>query len=158
MDEQAWTLRPATGNDRKFLYELHRAALGPYVDATWGWDEDAQIAFFDARFDPARRQVVQVAGADVGVLEIDERPDEIYLAMIALLPAWQGRGIGSAVIRSLLERAASSRRAVTLRVLESNPRAIALYESLGFTRTGQTETHVYMRAVPSDDEASPPSE
>lgn len=121
--------------------------MGPYVDATWGWDEDEQIAYFDARFDPARRRIVQVAGADVGVLEVDDRAGEIYVATIALLPAWQGRGIGSAVIRSLLERAAATGRAVTLRVLRRNPRAIELYECLGFVRTAQSDTHVYMRAV-----------
>ena len=146
MDRPAWTLRPATHADRTFLFELHRAALGAYVDATWGWDEATQVAFFDARFDPTRREIIQVAGADVGVLAVDDAPGEIYLAMIALLPEWQGRGIGSAIIGSILRRAAKSDRAVTLRVLRRNPRAIELYESLGFTRTRQDDTHVYMRA------------
>jgi hypothetical protein len=28
-----------------------------YVDATWGWDDDEQIAFFGEHFDPARLQM-----------------------------------------------------------------------------------------------------
>ena len=150
-----WTLRPAAETDRDFLFELNKAAMGPYVAATWGWDEDEQIAFFDARFDPARHQIVRIAGADVGVLEVEERPDEIHLARIALLPEWQGRSIGTSIIGSILRRAADSGRPVTLRVLRRNPRAIALYESLGFTSTRQSDTHVFMQAQPMDETHAP---
>jgi hypothetical protein len=90
-----WSLRPATEEDRDFLFELNRAALGDYVAAIWGWDEQEQISFFDAHFDPSNRKVLQVEGIDVGVLSVEELPDVIYLAGIALLPGWQGRGIGS---------------------------------------------------------------
>jgi hypothetical protein len=36
------------------------------------------------------RDVVEVAGEPVGVVAIEERPDELYLGMIELLPEWQG--------------------------------------------------------------------
>jgi ribosomal protein S18 acetylase RimI-like enzyme len=121
-----------------------------YVDATWGWDDDEQIGFFDEHFDPARRQIVQVEGADVGVLAIEEGPDEIYLAEIQLLPQWQGRGIGSSVLRSLLERGAACGKPVTLRVLHANPRAAALYERFGFRRFREIETHTYFRFDPGE--------
>jgi ribosomal protein S18 acetylase RimI-like enzyme len=107
-----------------------------------------QRAYFDERFDPARREIVQVGGIDVGELIMDERPGEIYLARIALLPAWQDRGIGTSIVVSLLERAAASGRTVVLEVLHANPRAAALYERLGFERTGESTTHVLMRAEP----------
>ena len=144
-----WALRPATDADRDFLYELNKEAMGPYVEATWGWNEAEQRAFFDERFDPSNRRVITVGDADVGVLEIDERTDEVRLLTIALLPAWQGRGIGSDVVRSVLATALESGRGVTLRVLRSNPRARALYDSFGFTSTGQSDTHVFMRADPT---------
>lgn len=145
MAAPSWSLRPVTADDRDFLFELNRAALRPSVEATWGWDEDEQVAYFDARFDPARRQVVQVDGVDVGELVVEERADEIYLARIVLLPAWQGVGIGTAIVRSLLARAADSGKAVTLEVLHANPRARRLYARLGFRATGESETHVFMR-------------
>jgi ribosomal protein S18 acetylase RimI-like enzyme len=144
-----WTFRPATADDRNFLLELNRLAFRASVEPTWGWDEDVQTAYFDARFDPARRQIVQVGGVDVGEVAIEERASEIYLGRIALLPAWQGRGVGTSIVRSLLERAAASGRAVILEVLHTNPRAAALYEKLGFTRIGENETHVFMRAEPA---------
>jgi hypothetical protein len=33
-----------------FLYELHRLALGPYIEQTWGWDENWQRDHFDRAF------------------------------------------------------------------------------------------------------------
>jgi len=148
MGDTAWTLRPATASDHDFLFELNRAAMASYVQATWGWDENEQVTYFDAHFEPSKRQVIQVDGTDVGVLAVDETPNEIYLATIALLPHWQGQGVGSSILRSLLERGAETGRAVALQVLLCNPRAIKLYESFGFTRSGQSDTHVLMRVEP----------
>jgi ribosomal protein S18 acetylase RimI-like enzyme len=143
-----WSLRPATSGDRAFLLDLNREAFRASVEPVWGWSESEQTAYFDARFDPTRRQIVQVDRVDVGEIAVEERPDEIYLARIALLPGWQGRGIGTSVVRSLLERAAASGTAVVLEVLHTNPRARELYERLGFEKTGETATHVLMRWGP----------
>ncbi|MGI5160169.1 hypothetical protein [Microbispora sp. CA-102843] len=35
-------LRPATPADSEFCFRLHKAALGEYVAAIWGWDERDQ--------------------------------------------------------------------------------------------------------------------
>jgi ribosomal protein S18 acetylase RimI-like enzyme len=144
-----WSLRAATAADRGFLMDLNRAAFREAVERVWGWDDEEQLAYFDARFDPDRRQIVQVDGVDAGEVSIEERPTEIYLARIALLPAWQGRGIGTSIVRSLLDRAAASGRSVVLEVLHENPRAAALYRRLGFEQTDENGTHVFMRADPS---------
>jgi ribosomal protein S18 acetylase RimI-like enzyme len=119
-----------------------------YVDATWGWDDDEQVAFFDEHFDPTRCQILQVGRVDVGVLAVDERADEIYVAEIQLLPQWQGRGIGSSVVESLIERGAATNKPVTLRVLRTNPRATALYARLGFQPFREIETHIYLQREP----------
>jgi len=47
----AWTLRAATAGDRDFIVEVNRAAMGPYLEATFGWDEAALRAYFHERFD-----------------------------------------------------------------------------------------------------------
>jgi ribosomal protein S18 acetylase RimI-like enzyme len=143
-----WDIRPARADDRSFLVALHEVTMRSYVDATWGWDDEEQRAFFDAHFDPRRCQILQVDGVDVGVLAVEELVDEICLAEIQLLPAWQGKGIGSAVVRSLAERGAADGKPVTLRVLHANPRAAAFYTRLGFRSVREIETHVYMQRDP----------
>jgi ribosomal protein S18 acetylase RimI-like enzyme len=148
VDELAWTLRPATPADRDFAFELNRETMKEYVGATWGWDDAEQEALFEESFDPTDCEIVHVGQTDIGLLAVGEDADEIYLAGIDLLPEWQGRGIGSSIVRSLLERGAASGKPVTLRVLHTNPRAEALYVRLGFTRFRTIETHAYLRADP----------
>jgi ribosomal protein S18 acetylase RimI-like enzyme len=136
-----WTLRPANADDREFLFALNDATMREYVDATWGWNDSEQRALFDKRFEPERLQILQVADVDVGVLSIVDGADEIFLSQIQVLPEWQGRGIGSSVIRHLISRGAAEGKPVTLRVLRANPRAAALYDRLGFEQAGQIATH-----------------
>ncbi|MCP9968847.1 GNAT family N-acetyltransferase [Actinomadura madurae] len=79
--------------------------MGAYVTAVWGWDEEVQRGFHSRSFDPGRWQIVTADGADVGMLAVDHRPTEIYLGRIELLPAHQGRGIGTELITVLLDQA-----------------------------------------------------
>lgn len=57
---------------------------------------------------------------------------------IGVLPAWQGCGIGEALVRSLLQWARENPRieCVQLVVLADNPRAIRLYYKCGFAVDG----------------------
>ena len=143
-----WTLRPATVDDRAFVVEVNRAAMGPYLEETFGWDHAATNAYFDERFDPSGGQVIEAGGAEAGELLVDERPGELFLVRVVLLPEWQGRGIGSAIVRTLVERARKEGSVLALDVFKTNPRAMQLYESLGFARVGETETDVSMRLDP----------
>ena len=64
---------------------------------------------------------------------------------IAVHPAHQGRGVGRALFAELLRIVRDERPAVErveLITRESNARAIALYESLGFRREGRLERRI----------------
>jgi GNAT superfamily N-acetyltransferase len=145
-------LRPATAADSEFLFALHRAALGPYVTAIWGWDEDLQRDFHERGLDPEHTRIVTVDGQDAGSLTVHYRPTEIYLGRIQLLPAVQGRGVGSRLIEALLAEAAERGQEVVLEVLSVNERAYALYRRLGFRevgRHGPDNVKIDMRADPT---------
>jgi ribosomal protein S18 acetylase RimI-like enzyme len=120
--------------------------MRPYVDAIWGCDDAEQARMFDRNFDSAGREIVQLDGVDAGMLAVEETDEEIWLASIEIHPRFQGGGLGTAIIRSLLDRGAAAGKPVTLRVLHSNPRARALYERLGFQIFREIETHTYLRA------------
>lgn len=127
-----YTLRPATQADYEFLYQLHRAAMKEYIEATWGWEESWQRDHFQAKWEPAKRQIIQVAGQDAGVLVIEQREGAYYLGLIEILPAFQGCGVGTAVIQQFIAAAKKQNLPATLHVLKSNPQAHQLYASLGF--------------------------
>ena len=54
----AIALRPATPADAEFCYQLHKAAMGEYITAIWGWDEQVQRAFHERAFNPHRWQII----------------------------------------------------------------------------------------------------
>jgi ribosomal protein S18 acetylase RimI-like enzyme len=82
----------------------------------------------------------------VGVVVVDERPAEIYIGLLELLPGWQGRGLGAAIVGELRERARASGRALTLHVLPVNARAVAFYERCGLRVIASEPTRLAMRA------------
>src|SRR5438067_4721946 len=107
------------------------------IERTWGiWDEPWQRAYFEARFDPKAISVITLDGADVGVLWVERRPAELYIAEIEVAPEFQGRGVGTAVLADVLARARAEALPVTLQVLQANAGAGRLYERLGFRVTG----------------------
>jgi ribosomal protein S18 acetylase RimI-like enzyme len=116
------------------------------VEALWGWDEELQRRIFDERFAGQRFQVILVDDEDAGVLDVQERGDEVFLKLIELLPANQGQGIGTSIIRSLQARG----KPVALRVLTTNPRAAALYRRLGFRVVKRTPERLFMRSTEAE--------
>jgi GNAT superfamily N-acetyltransferase len=145
-DAPAWHLRRCSDADFEWAFALHRAALKDYVEQTWGWHETDQRRIFADQFQSQQRRVIQVAGNDVGVLIVEERPDDVFLDLLELLPAWQGKGLGTDILRWLLRRAADSGRPLRLHVLRANPRAAALYEREGLRVVASNEVKLVMRS------------
>ncbi|MFZ0218390.1 MAG: GNAT family N-acetyltransferase, partial [Candidatus Dormiibacterota bacterium] len=140
-----WSLRPITKAEFEWGYALHRETLREYVEPMWGWDEVVQQRLFANSFDLDGRKVIEVDGEPVGVLQVDERPDELFLVLIELRPDWQNRGLGTAILRSLLGRAEGLQRPLTLHVLREpaggrplcTPRDARHRERSGAARAGQ---------------------
>ncbi|MFF4396238.1 GNAT family N-acetyltransferase [Streptomyces sp. NPDC001480] len=145
-------LRPATSADGEYCFQLHKAAMGCYVAAVWGWDDQEQRGFHARAFAPGSWQIVTADGTDAGMLHVEHRPTEIYLARIELHPDHQGRGIGSELVRGLLDQAQRQGRDLTLDVLAVNRRAQALYRRLGLhevTRHGERDIKIRMSTNPT---------
>jgi GNAT superfamily N-acetyltransferase len=130
-------LRPAAVSDSDFCYELHRAALGPYVQMVFGWDERMQRQLHDRWFEPTRVQIVVAKGVDVGVLVLDRQPSEFQLVRIEIHPDHQGRSLGRQVVEGVLDEARAHQAAVALEVFVVNERARAFYQRLGFRDLGR---------------------
>ena len=143
-------LRPARPADSEFCFRLHKAAMGDYVTAIWGWDERRQREFHDRAFTPGRWRIITANGTDVGMLDVEYRPDEIYLSRIEINPRYQGRGIGSRLINMLLREARQGGQDLVLDVLTVNHRAYALYQRLGLqevARHGDGNIKITMRSA-----------
>lgn len=82
-----------------------------------------------------------VDGTVVGHIELVSTGDaEARIARVLVDPARQGQGLGELLMRSVVAEARGRGiRLLTLRVIPTNARAIALYEKLGFRFTGEEE-------------------
>lgn len=144
VDQAAVSFRQATNADYDFLYQLHVAALREYIEVLWGWEETWQQEYFSRKFDPQYRKIIQIDGRDAGVLVVEQQKQQLYIALIEILPQFQGRGVGTAILTDLCDQARERNQIVTLHVLKSNSPARRLYERLGFVVAGEEEYRVKM--------------
>jgi ribosomal protein S18 acetylase RimI-like enzyme len=143
-------LRPATSADSEFCFQLHKAAMGGYITTIWGWDEQRQRDFHTRSFNPRRWQIITAGGTDIGMIDVEYRPAEIYLSRIEISPGHQGHGIGTRLIRALIDEARQNGQDLVLDVLTVNHRAQALYQRLGMTevaRHGDGNIKITMRST-----------
>jgi ribosomal protein S18 acetylase RimI-like enzyme len=139
-------LREATDADNEFCLRLNVAAMREYVEPIYGWDIDVQRRYHDEWFAANRRSISIIEdddGASIGVLDLSDEGDHVYLSRIAILPEAQGRGVGSAVMEDLIGRG----RTIRLHVLTNNVDARRFYERFGFIvdPDSEREHHLSMR-------------
>ena len=156
VSEPLFTLKAASAADYTWLWELKRQTMRPYVEQTWGsWDDSAQEAFFRRNFSSETVQIIQVDEQNAGLLNLEQEPGELFLANLQIAPAWQNRGLGTAVIRTLLETARTLHHSIRLQVLRVNTGAARLYARLGFTVYQESPTHLLMRWRPAPTRREP---
>jgi ribosomal protein S18 acetylase RimI-like enzyme len=137
-------IRPSTEEDFTFLRDLHHRAYRDLIVRQFGaWNDEAQDAFFEQSLREAPFAIIEHDGTRIGAIAVREDTEALHIIELQILPEWQNRGIGTALVREQLEAAESRRKPVRLRVLRQN-RARELYERLGFAITGQTQTHYFM--------------
>jgi ribosomal protein S18 acetylase RimI-like enzyme len=126
--EMEFTLRPVTPDDLPFLWALRESAMRPNYEPVEGWDDAVQR---QRAAESLTGRLVLVDGEPVGVLTVKDRGHELHLTWIAVLPALQGRGLGTALVRLAQAEASAAGRPLSLHVQPANP-ARRLYERLGF--------------------------
>ena len=149
------TLRPATAADGLFLRDLYGQTRAGELALT-GWSAEQQRAFVEmqfaaqdadyrARFPQASFDVVVHDGTPVGRLYVDRRADAVHVLDILITSEHRGRGVGTMLMRSVLDEAATSDRDATLYVEPGSP-AHAWYQRLGFVAPDEPQgLHLFMR-------------
>ena len=139
-----YTLRQATEGDFYQLLRIRNQVLREYIEYVRGWDEDREEERFRGNFDPETTRVILSDDRVIGFLGVRPENDVLYIAQAYIIPEYQGRGIGTALIREVLSRG----RPVELWVMKLNTGARRLYERLGFRVKCEGETDYRMRYEP----------
>ncbi len=83
--------------------------------------------------------ILQHGDTPIGRLVLERQDQLLHLVDIAILPAAQGQGAGSAVLRGLQAQAGAQQCRIHLAVNKSNAAARALYQRLGFRPRGEND-------------------
>ncbi|MFE7266199.1 GNAT family N-acetyltransferase [Streptomyces sp. NPDC057592] len=143
----AWTLRPALPEDIEALAELRAVVMRPDLERLGRYDEHRVRQRLRDGYVPQHTSVVVVDGEFAGSVTLRPADGGLWLENFYLSPALHGRGIGTAVLRSLLARADEAGATVRLDVLQGSA-ARALYERHGFTEERQDPIDVFMVRTP----------
>lgn len=147
------TLRSAGAADEDFLREVYASTRAAELEYT-GWDDtqreqflrfqfDAQHRWYVGQYTGLTRQVVLVGEVPAGRLYLARWPGELRVVDIALLPAFQRRGVGAALLAEVLAEADSAERRTSIHVDSFNG-ARRLYERLGFVEVCDSGPYVLM--------------
>jgi ribosomal protein S18 acetylase RimI-like enzyme len=128
-------------SDEPFLYQTFASTRAEEM-ALIGWNAEQQETFLRMQYEAQRRSylvqlpdakywVIRCHGSEVGRLIIDRTPEEIHVVDIALLPEFRRRGIGSTLMKAIINEASQAAKTVRLHVERFNP-ALCWYERLGF--------------------------
>ena len=130
--------RQATESDKAFVREAMRRAYRDVVIHQFGtWDDNHHNRRFDDKWLYGGFEVVELAGESIGAIWTTYEASYVRLRDLFLVPAFQGRGIGSRLMNDELTKARRLGKPLRLRVLKEN-RARALYRRLGFSDCGET--------------------
>lgn len=155
-------LRPETADDLPFLAGLYASTRAEEMEAVpWSdeekrrfleWQFQAQHKHYREHYPDCEFQVIERVGEDggrqpVGRLYLDEWDAELRLVDVALVPEARGGGLGSALLRRILERGRRCSKAVSIHVEYNNP-ALRLYRRLGFRHVDSNGVYYLMRWDP----------
>jgi ribosomal protein S18 acetylase RimI-like enzyme len=144
-----YRLVPAAPEDRRWFDELRRTVYQELFVATWGgWDEARHLRHCTACWERGAIHAVELDGTRVAMIQLFDRVDAVEIGEIQVVPSFQGRGIGTRLLRDTMVRAHARGKKVTLATGLHNHRAVRLYERLGFAHVSRSETHVHMESKP----------
>jgi ribosomal protein S18 acetylase RimI-like enzyme len=135
-------LRPVTDSDNPFLLSVYLSTREEELaQAQWqegqkemfvSWQFGLQRREYDARYPDAAYDVILVDQQPAGRIWVGTDDAQIRLLDIALLPEFQNRGVGTALLHQLMDDARASGKALRHMVFMLNSDAKRFYERLGF--------------------------
>jgi ribosomal protein S18 acetylase RimI-like enzyme len=160
--EGAVAVRPVTPEDGRLLLEIYAGTRADEL-AQIPWSEAQREAFLGMQLTARDRSyrmyyagledsIIIFNGQAVGRLLVVRGDEEFRLADIALLPDYRRAGIGTVIVKELMEEAGRERKPLRLQVEKSNAEALRLYGRLGFATTGENDTHFQMEHKREEEE------
>jgi ribosomal protein S18 acetylase RimI-like enzyme len=153
-------LRPAGPDDQDLMARIYASTRADELRAAPFTDDQraaflahqfaAQRAHFAQHYPDASFDVIEVDGDAAGRLIVWRGKGVIDVVDIALLPDYRSRGIGTELMRAVLDEADATGARIVLHVESFNP-ARGLYERLGFKPVDTVGVYTKMERASAED-------
>jgi GNAT superfamily N-acetyltransferase len=143
-------LRPGSASDFNFAAVVYFRAMSETLQRTVGSNPESHAALLLALWDLGGIRIIVAAGREIGWIQVAPAEAAVFVRHFCIDPDYQRLGIGSLILRHVIDEAWKCGEAVTLGVVKGSP-ARRFYERLGFRATHADLHHNYMRrdAAPS---------
>ncbi len=151
------TLRPVGAADEPLLFEIYASTRAEEM-ALVPWTSEQQLAFVKMQFaaqqehyrkiqPDASHDVIMVQDRPIGRLYVARTKERIEIMDIVLLPQERNAGIGSFLIKALMDEATRGGKSLRIYVESFNP-SLRLFERLGFKAVEEHGVHLLMEWDP----------
>ena len=132
---------------REFCYQVKKSAYRDYIEQIWEWDEEREREFHAQDWLSKRPKLITYRNQPIGTIYINEDKDSIEIAQFVISSEYQNRGIGSHILKGILEEADRTGRVVKLKYLRINPVA-SLYSRLEFKVVSSDDLFISVERKP----------
>jgi len=141
------TLRPATEQDDPFLYDLFKAVRMPdfahvplapeQLEGLMKMQYAGQKFSYSTQYPGPGHDIILLDDAPIGRIWVHRSDSEHLLVDIALMPAFQNRGIGAVLLQDVIAAATLAGVPVKCSVAATNPGSLRFHQRLGFQVVAQ---------------------
>ncbi|MGW6490710.1 N-acetyltransferase family protein [Streptomyces sp. NPDC055056] len=142
-----WTLRPAVAADVEVLAELRATVMRADLERLGRYDGHRVRQRLRDSFSTEHTSIITGDGDVIGCVTVRPAEGAQWLEHFYLAPRHQGRGLGSAVLRTVVRRAEAHGTTLRLNVLQGSA-ARRLYERHGFVVDSEDPIDVFMVRPP----------
>jgi ribosomal protein S18 acetylase RimI-like enzyme len=104
----------------------------------------AQTVSYLNFFPKARFDIIERGTEPIGRIVVDRPGTMVHIVDQAIVPQMRNRGIGTAIMRSLMAEASAARLPVRLKVASTNDPSMRLYARLGFVPIQEIPAYIEM--------------
>ncbi len=145
-----YSFQEAMENDEVVIFDLYGCVMKEYITEIWGWDQEWQVNDFKKHFNPVNITVVKDENRTIGYSQVQDQGNQLYIRMLLLLSNYQHKGIGTRLLKAVIEKAKVQSKSIALQVFKINEKAKRFYEHHGFQVQGETPSSLNMVFMPNE--------